>query len=46
MEGLLGGNLKGDVSVVLRLDPQSIIMLFVLIVALAVIIMFLKLVIR
>jgi hypothetical protein len=42
MSGLLGGNIKGDVVVTVQLEPQSLIMLAVLIVAVTIIIIFLQ----
>ena len=42
MDGLLAGNIKGDVTVTVHLDPQSLIMLALLIIAVALIIIFLQ----
>lgn len=42
MNGLLGGNIKGDVVVTVQLEPQSLIMLAVLVVMVALVIIFLQ----
>ena len=39
MDGLLGGNIKGDVNVVIRFEEQSLIMLSFIAVILAVLIL-------